>query len=302
GSSGGLLRTLQRSALPRRTGVIDLQNQLSRVCLAANSGVARPQVQPISSIQSLFQSNSFATAATPPKPSKTPKEKSSKKADSETKKKRPLTEKQQEARRLKKLSNHIKELKATALIQRPKKLPSAAYTLAVCEKMREIKGEYKHPEGFLVAAERAKSISGDELERLQAQAKANIAANAAAYDAWVKSHTPLQIKEANTARQALSRLVKKNYSPIKDDRLPTKSRSAYVLFVADRMESGIYQGMHGRDSFKAIGEEWKALPQSEKDRYHKLQVEDRERYVREYQQVYGQPAPKTPVDELEASN
>jgi hypothetical protein len=282
--------------------VIGLQNQLSRVCLAAKSGLARPQIQPISSIQSLSQSNSFATASTPPKASKTPKAKSPKKADSETKKKRPLTEKQQEAQRLKKLSNRIKELKATALIRPPKRLPSAAYTLAICEKMREIKGEYNHPELFLIAAERAKSISGDELQRLQAQAKANIAANSAAYDAWVKSHTPLQIKEANTARQTLSHLVKKNYSPIKDDRLPAKSRSAYVLFVADRLNSGMYQGVHGRDSFKAIGEEWKALPQSEKEHYHKLQVEDRERYEREHQQVYGQPAPpRTRVDELEAA-
>jgi hypothetical protein len=161
---GGLLRTLQCSALPRRTGVIGLQNQLSRVCLAAKSGLARPQIQPISSIQSLSQSNSFATASTPPKASKTPKAKSPKKADSETKKKRPLTEKQQEAQRLKKLSNRIKELKATALIRPPKRLPSAAYTLAICEKMREIKGEYNHPELFLIAAERAKSISGDELQ------------------------------------------------------------------------------------------------------------------------------------------
>ncbi|KAJ5827419.1 High mobility group superfamily, partial [Penicillium robsamsonii] len=294
-SSGGFLRTLQRDTLPRRTSVIDLQNQFGRVCLAANSGLARPQVQPISSIQSLFQSHSFATASTPPKA------KSSKKADSEPKKKRVLSEKQQEVQNRKKHNTHIKELKATGLVQRPKRLPTSAYTLAVCEKLREIKGEYKQPEAFLVAIEHGKSISGSELERLQAQAKANIAANAAAFDAWVKTHTPLQIKEANTARLTLSRLGKKHYTPIKDDRQPKKPKSAYILYLADRIDTDSYQGKPGTETFTAIAEEWSRLPQSEKDRYHKLQVEDRERYEREHQRVYGQPAPKSSLYDSEDS-
>ncbi|KAJ5494479.1 High mobility group superfamily, partial [Penicillium fimorum] len=294
GSSGGFLRTLNRGALPRRTGVIDLQNQLGRVCLEANSGLTRPQALPISSIQSLFQSHSFATASTPPKA------KSSKKADSAPKK-RVLSEKQQEVQNRKKHNTHIKELKATGLVQRPKRLPTSAYTLAVCEKLREIKGEYKQPEAFLVAIEHGKSISGPELERLQAQAKANIAANAAAFDAWVKTHTPLQIKEANTARLTLSRLGKKHYTPIKDDRQPKKPKSAYILFLADRIDTASYQGKPGTESFTAIAEEWSRLPQSEKDRYHKLQVEDRERYEREHQQVYGQPAPKSSLYDSEDS-
>ncbi|OQE38041.1 hypothetical protein PENCOP_c009G04728 [Penicillium coprophilum] len=298
---GGFLRTLHRGAVPGRTGVIDLQNQLGRVCLAVNSGLARPQFQSPISIQSLFQSNSFATSSTPPKATKTPKAKSAKKADSEPKKKRVLSEKQQEVQNRKKHNAHIKELKAVGLVQRPKRLPTSAYTLAVCEKLREIKGEYKQPEAFLVAIEHGKSISGSELERLQAQAKANIAANAAAYDAWVKTYTPLQIKEANTARLTLSRLSKKNYTPIKDDRQPKKPKSAYILYLADRIDTASYQGKPGTETFTAIAEEWSRLPQSEKDRYHQLQVEDRERYEREHQQVYGQPAPKSSLYDSEDS-
>ncbi|CAI7610526.1 unnamed protein product [Penicillium glandicola] len=252
---GGFLRTLHLGALPRRTGVTDLQNQLRRVSLAANSGQARPQVQTISSLQSLFQSNSFATASTRPKTSKSPKAK-----------KRPLTDKQQETQKIKQRLAHIKELKATALTQKPKNQPVSAYTLAVTEKLREIKGQYAdHREAWKLATQHATSLSAQDEERLQAQAKANLAANNAAYKAWVVSHTPLQIKDANNARNALSRLVDKNYAPIKDDRLPQKPKSAYVLYMSDRSNADDYYGKPGTEAFTAIAEEWSRLPQSEKD-------------------------------------
>ncbi|OQE16585.1 hypothetical protein PENFLA_c027G02510 [Penicillium flavigenum] len=290
---GGFLRTLHRGALSPRTGVSDLQDQLRRVSLTASSGLARPQVQLLSSTQSMFQSNSFATASAPLKASKTPKAKSSKKAGSEAKKK-PLSEKQQEIEEIKKHRAHINELKATALLSgRPKRFPINAFAIAMSELLPQTKGHSSHREAFLAAVERAKSIGPQDEERFQAQAKANLAANNAAYDSWVKSHTPLRIKEANTARLTLSRLTNKNYPPIKDDRLVRVSRSAYILFLKDRVESLDYQGKSGSESFPAIGREWIALPQAEKDRYRKLQIEDRQRYEREYQEVYGIPAPES---------
>jgi hypothetical protein len=103
-----------------------------------------------------------------------------------------------------------------------------------------------------------------QIQRLQAQAKANYAANTAAYNSWVQSHTPLQIREANSARLTLSRLENKSYPPLKDDRLVTVSRSAYTLYLKERMETE-YQGKAGVESFPAIGREWLALPQAEKD-------------------------------------
>ncbi|KAJ5926501.1 hypothetical protein N7516_008274 [Penicillium verrucosum] len=288
---GGFLRTLPRGALPARTGVSDLQNQLSRVCLAANSGPARPQFQPLSSIQSLFQANSFATASTPLKASQTPKAKTPKTAASKAKK-APLSEKQQEALKMKQQRAHIKELKETALV-RPKRLIVTAYGLAMTEKLQELKGQYSVKEAWPISVQHATSLSPQEKERLQAQADANRAANAAAYDAWVKSHTPLQIKNANTARLTLSRIGKKTYSAIKDDRLPKTPQSAYILFVTHCMDTLGYQGKAGTEAFKAVADEWTKLPQSEKDHYHKLQVEDRQRYEKEHQEVYGEPAPKT---------
>lgn len=159
---GGFLRTLHRGALPARTGVSDLQNQLSRVCLAANTGLARPQFQPLSSIQSLFQANSFATASTPLKASKTPKAKTPKTAASKAKK-APLSEKQQEALKIKQQRAHIKELKATALV-RPKKLLASAYSLAMTEKLQELKGQYPVKEAWSIGVEHATSLSPQEKE------------------------------------------------------------------------------------------------------------------------------------------
>ncbi|KAJ5589192.1 hypothetical protein N7537_011870 [Penicillium hordei] len=289
---GGFLRTLHRGALPSRTGVSDLQNQLSRVRLGANSSPARPQFQPIFSIQSQFQANSFATASTPLKASKTPKAKTPKTAASKAKK-APLSEKQQEDLKVKQQRAHIKELKATALV-RPKRLLASAYSLAMTEKLQELKGQYPVKEAWSISVEHATSLSPQEKERLQAQADANRAANAAAYDSWVKSHTPLQIREANTARLTLSRIGKKNYRAIKDDRLPKTPQSAYIIFVTHRMDTLGYQGKPGTETFKDISAEWTKLPQSEKDHYHKLQVEDRQRYEKEHQKVYGEPAPKSP--------
>ncbi|EKV12727.1 HMG box protein, putative [Penicillium digitatum] len=283
---GGFLRTLHRGALSPRTGVSDLQNQLGRICLAAHRGPTPSQ------FQSLFQSNSFATISTPLKTSKTPKANGSRRADKKTKKD-ALSEEEQEKRKIKELRAQIKELKATALITRPKKLPTSAYTLAFIEKMREIKGQYPAKEGFLIGVAHAKSLDPQDEERLQAQARANIAANAAAYDAWVKSHTPRQIRDANTARLTLSRIGDKNYASIKDDRLPKIPNSAYIIFVKDRVDTFGYQGKPGTETFGAISDEWNKLPQSEKDRYHKLQVEDRQRYEREHEEVYGVPAPKS---------
>jgi ribosomal protein L15E len=43
------------------------------------------------------------------------------------------------------------------------------------------------------------------------------------------------------------------------------SRSAYILFLTDRIESPDYRGKTGPENFPAIGREWIALPQAEKE-------------------------------------
>lgn len=163
----GGLRALHLSAFPRSTGVIGLQNQLRRICLATKSGNVRPQIPAISSVQWLSQSNSFATEAT-----KSPRAKSSSKsangkhADKDSiKKKKPLTEKQKEKRDAHQRKLQIDQLKVTALTP-PKKLPANFFSLAITEKLREMKGlgEYKSGEAFTLAATQAKSLSAEDEE------------------------------------------------------------------------------------------------------------------------------------------
>jgi hypothetical protein len=113
----------------------------------------------------MLQSNSFATASTPLKASKTPRAKSSKKAGSEAKKK-PLSEKQQEIEKIKQHRAHIRELQATALLsERPKRLPNNPFAIAMSEQLLHTKDYPSHREAFLAAVERAKSV-GPEAEEV----------------------------------------------------------------------------------------------------------------------------------------
>ncbi|KAJ5794199.1 High mobility group superfamily [Penicillium paradoxum] len=299
---GSFLRTLHLSAHSRPTGVIGRQNQLRHICLAANSGLTRPQAPALCSIQWRPQSNSFATSPNHLETTKAPRtEESSDKGangkhaddNSTKKKKKPLTEKQKEKRAAHQRKLQIDQLKVTALTP-PKKLPPNFFSLAIAEKISEMKdlGQYKPGEAFTIAATQAKSLSAQDEERLKAQAEKNRAANTAAYKAWIQSHTPLQIKEANAARRFLSRLVKKDYRNITDDRLVKAPSSRYALYLKERLSSGEYQAQTQKEAFGAIAKTWNELAESEKEHYHRLHVEDRARYEREHQEVYGIPAPK----------
>lgn len=108
-------------------------------------------------------------------------------------------------------------------------------------------------------------------QALNQTANENKVKNDAAYKAWVQTHTPLQIKEANNARihllrEAKAKNVKKlgPYRPIKDDRLPKKPTPSYAFFVADRVVSGDFKGLTKSESFALIGREWKALSAGER--------------------------------------
>jgi hypothetical protein len=97
------------------------------------------------------------------------------------------------------------------------------------------------------------------------------------YAAWLRSHTPEQIRLANNARQLLkkrmaagktgkSRVVaSKHLSQIKDDRLPKRPATAYNLFISERHSSGDFKGIDNLESFKLMAAEWKALNAAEKE-------------------------------------
>ncbi|KAJ5832429.1 hypothetical protein N7474_000740 [Penicillium riverlandense] len=294
---GSVLRRVRIDAFPRAARVVGLQHQLQRLSLAATPRPARPLTGYLASPKSQAPSRSFATSTDGSEPKKTKKTtKKSKKPKKSTKpKKRELTEEQKAAKAERKKETQrralVQQLKQTALTP-PKRLPDQYFSLVVQDKYADVKTpSITQSEAFQAVSRIASSLSAEEKERYEAQARANMATNAAQYDQWLKQHTPLQIKEANLARRRLSTLVKKNYRQIRDDRLVKKRSSAFMFYVQERYASGDFRHMKVTDATSRVAQEWKGLTESEKQKYHDLQAEDQARYRREYLQVYGKEAP-----------
>ena len=144
-------------------------------------------------------------------------------------------------------------------------------------------------------------------------ANQNKSKNEAAYKRWVQSFTPLQIKQANHARDLLRQEAKKNgkktiYAHIKDDRLVKMPQNQYSLFLKDRYDSGDMKGMTIVEAGKLVAREWKDVSPAEKrvsnqpvrafdtmlmlkQAYTERHAIDHNRYVTEYKTVYGIDSP-----------
>ncbi|KAL1961622.1 hypothetical protein VTN77DRAFT_1372 [Rasamsonia byssochlamydoides] len=185
----------------------------------------------------------------------------------------------------------IRRLKEIAL-KEPKPLPVTAFTLYIQEKMKGKTGQIGKDE-FRAVISDFKSLSADQLEPYQRQAEENKAANAAAYESWVKSYTPLQIRQANFARRKLAKLTESykyhiKMNPIKDDRQVKMPKTPYNSYCKERFQSGDLKHMSITDAARRITEEWKGMTEQEKEKYKRLYQQDVERYVREYREVYGE--------------
>lgn len=88
------------------------------------------------------------------------------------------------------------------------------------------------------------------------------------YEAWVKSHTPDQIRMANLARNKLRTKAGIKYGAkwplIKDDRLLVQPSSSYALFLGDRMATGDFRHISLGDATRLIAGEWKSLDEGQK--------------------------------------
>lgn len=208
-----------------------------------------------------------------------------------TKAKKPvrkqLTEKQKEEKEAKKERQHIRDLRETALLPSPHKLPDTAWAILLSEYMKANaeKGQAITSKAK-EAAEKYKSLSPEELEQLNHRANQNKATNASAHKKWVESHTPDQIRLANNARRLLAKKTGKKHPTIPDERAPKKPRNAYFLFTADRWATGDLKGIPVTKSTTRLLEEWANLSANEKKVYEDRAVADKERYLREAQAVY----------------
>lgn len=93
-------------------------------------------------------------------------------------------------------------------------------------------------------------------------------AAAADYKRWVESHSPEEIKLANSARKKLRKVddkkSPKKWSAIEDERLAKRPVTSYVHFSISRQASGDFNNIKIGERAKLISQEWKALDAEEK--------------------------------------
>ncbi|KAK3056852.1 hypothetical protein LTS18_011604, partial [Coniosporium uncinatum] len=197
----------------------------------------------------------------------------------------------------KKQREELKLLKEQALVE-PKKKPETAYIIFNAE---QASPGMRIAQNAKERAEKYRELTPSEREHYNHLANENKAANATAYEAWVSSHTPEQIRLANNARRRLKQLLPltksgsqrsgKGLTLIQDARQVKRPASSFSIFHGERYRSEDMKGIALAEVAKLTSGEYKALSESERKKYIDLAAEDRARYTREYKDVYGHDMP-----------
>ncbi|KAJ2982297.1 hypothetical protein NUW58_g6473 [Xylaria curta] len=182
-------------------------------------------------------------------------------------------------------------LKRAALYTQPKLLPSRPWLVFVVERVEgKVEGQSVINMMASVAKE-FKALSSGEIERLGSIAEKNKLANAAAYKAWVESHSPLDTYNANKARKSLKKKFNFPVGPLKtirDERLPKKPSTPYALFTKARWASGDYTANGPiTEHAQSISREWKSLTTAERQPYEDLARSSTESYNKAIEALIG---------------
>ncbi|KAF2761794.1 hypothetical protein EJ05DRAFT_496688 [Pseudovirgaria hyperparasitica] len=205
-----------------------------------------------------------------------------------------LTDEQKTAAAAKKQRERVKTLKAEAL-EPPKGKPSTVWQLIIQEHTAGKTGV-----AFVKLVEEAKAkyngLSPSEREAYNHTVNQNKADNTAAYEKWVKSYTPEQIRIANAARSSLRRLAKASKKPVSyrlihDERAPKRPATSYTSFATDRYSSGDFTAIPMTEAGKLMGEEWRALNASEKQKYEARAEAQKQAYYKSFKSTFGHDAP-----------
>ncbi|KAA8652137.1 hypothetical protein EYZ11_012792 [Aspergillus tanneri] len=288
-----VLRNLRLNAFSRPMHAPLAHSQVRRVCLATHRGTLKPFSTTVLSSSPLFrqQVNAYSTASDSSKKKTASKAgKASKKTTGKKKATKPkeLSEKQKLTQERREFKKTIEALKITAL-EPPKRLVENLWNLAVQTKLSETKGEYKSgKEIFKAATDLAKNISQEEKESFAATVKSNKEANEVAYKEWIKSHPAVQVRDANIARRRLARLTGRIFPPLRDDRLVKRPRNAFSFYMKERYGGGDFKHMTAPEMISQARQEWQGMTNIEKEKYEELKRSDKDRYIREYQEAYGE--------------
>ncbi|TKA77468.1 hypothetical protein B0A49_02351 [Cryomyces minteri] len=200
-----------------------------------------------------------------------------------------------------------KQLRERAMLKGEPKVPSlSAWNVFQSEGPMKEPGKDSNPRTLMgerakTGAEQYKNLTPAEREHYNHLANERKAAMEAEYKTWVESHTPDRIRIANNARRHILRLraamsaEAKGLSHtriIKDERQLKRPISAFTLFHIERFASNDFKGIpHVADAARLSAEEWKALSEGEKKKYHDAAAANLEHYQQEYKALYGHEAP-----------
>ncbi|KAK1976966.1 HMG box protein [Colletotrichum cereale] len=182
----------------------------------------------------------------------------------------------------------VRKWKKLALLPDPKKLPTNKWLVYVTEETKGSESPADLMNGAKERGESFRNLTSYELQRLQDKVDENKLINNATYKAWVESHTPQAVAEANRARMHLRKARGRSIpAPIRDDRQPTHPPTSYALFVKARWASGDFASLSFSEATSRMSEEWKELSEPEKSTYRDLSKAERDRYARDSLSVLG---------------
>ncbi|KAJ4354828.1 hypothetical protein N0V95_003513 [Ascochyta clinopodiicola] len=182
----------------------------------------------------------------------------------------------------------IRKLKVLALKEPVSNYPVTAFNVYLSE---GLKGTGTGATAALSSKASAwKDITPAEHERFNHLAAERNESNAAAYKAWIETHTPDQIRIANNARiqlrKKLAGTLKNNAKPahtkpLFDERRVVRPRSAWTFFFAERAQSSDFSGIKIADRANLLAAEWKALDANERQKFEDEAAADKQRWTRE---------------------
>ncbi|KAK3996839.1 hypothetical protein QBC44DRAFT_365024 [Cladorrhinum sp. PSN332] len=202
--------------------------------------------------------------------------------DAARKKERENSPKAQRSRQLQK----IRELRKIALLEEIPRAPTTGWSIFTAKNLAAAIEQAKATGGSPLDAFKALSakyhaMPAEELETLRLQARENYLANEVAYKAWIASHSPVTIREANKARIQLRHLGVKSKSAIHDPRLPKAPSTSFIQYFNERMKSAHYENIPQMKKAASAAAEWRTMNEAARQPYKQAAKLDADRYYRE---------------------